>query len=196
VKRAPRQDSDADAPATNMPRGDLLASLSSAASGLGGTGLAPPNSPQARRGPDGHDPATPPGPPVAPPLPGRRGTPGDGRVDQGPQPPRPAGPTESGLARRVRGAQLPSTEPLSLRRSADHPPANGGGYGRDDRGANGHDPVGRTRPGNGNGHGGADKRHDDSAAKDVYSFLTSFTAGVQRGLDEAGRHPTLPEENG
>jgi hypothetical protein len=25
------------------------------------------------------------------------------------------------------------------------------------------------------------------AADDVYSFLTSFTAGVQRGLDESGR---------
>jgi hypothetical protein len=31
-------------------------------------------------------------------------------------------------------------------------------------------------------------------ADDVYSFLTSFTAGVQRGLDEAG-HDTPPEEN-
>ena len=38
-------------------------------------------------------------------------------------------------------------------------------------------------------------RHDDSSARDVYSFLTSFTAGVQRGLDEAKRHPENPEES-
>jgi hypothetical protein len=31
-------------------------------------------------------------------------------------------------------------------------------------------------------------------AEDVYSFLTSFTAGVQRGLDEFGT--PLPPDNG
>jgi hypothetical protein len=63
-----------------------------------------------------------------------------------------------------------------------------GGYGH---------PLG-PRPrgdGDGNGHAGAGPRHDDSSARDVYSFLTSFTAGVQRGLDEAKRHPENPEES-
>jgi hypothetical protein len=59
----------------------------------------------------------------------------------------------------------------------------------------GHAPGPRPRGGNGNGHAGAAARHDDSSARDVYSFLTSFTAGVQRGLDEAKRHPENPEES-
>jgi len=63
-----------------------------------------------------------------------------------------------------------------------------GGYGR----ALGRRPRG---DGNGNGRAGAGARHDDSSARDVYSFLTSFTAGVQRGLDEAKQHPEDSEEN-
>jgi hypothetical protein len=100
--------------------------------------------------------------------------------------------TASGLTRRVRGANLPTTEPLSLRRTGEQPRvAEGpvGGYGRT--------PVPPPRgEGSGNGHGGSGARHDDSSARDVYSFLTSFTAGVQRGLDEAKRHPKNPQENG
>jgi hypothetical protein len=61
-----------------------------------------------------------------------------------------------------------------------------GGYGH---------PLGPRPRGDGNGQAGAGPRHDDSLARDVYSFLTSFTAGVQRGLDEAKRHPENPEEN-
>jgi hypothetical protein len=94
------------------------------------------------------------------------------------------------LTRRVRGAQLPTREPLSLRRTADNPRIDAGpgaGYGQD--------PGPRRGNGeNGNGRAGAGARHDDSSARDVYSFLTSFTAGVQRGLDEAERHPENPEE--
>ncbi|HKA82823.1 MAG TPA: hypothetical protein VKD21_03125, partial [Acidimicrobiales bacterium] len=110
-------------------------------------------------------------------------------------PPTPPGGsrTASGLTRRVRGAQLPTGEPLSLRRTADDGrtgpgPGTGAGYGQGPgrRGGDG---------GNGNGHTGAGARHDDSSARDVYSFLTSFTAGVQRGLDEAKRHPEDPEES-
>jgi len=98
------------------------------------------------------------------------------------------------LARRVRGAQLPNTQFVSLRRGGEHPPAGGGDYGRSDRGAA---PQGSSRwNGDGNGNGNVDPRqqHEHSSARDVYSFLTSFTAGVQRGLDEAG-HDTPPEEN-
>jgi hypothetical protein len=92
----------------------------------------------------------------------------------------------------VRGAQLPTQEPLSLRRTVEDPRAGGGtGYGH----------LGGLRPrgggqgnGHGNGHGAGGARHDDSSARDVYSFLTSFTAGVQRGLDEVGRRPENPEE--
>ena len=37
--------------------------------------------------------------------------------------------------------------------------------------------------------------HDNSAADSVYGFLTSFTQGVQRGLEETRRDPNGPEEN-
>jgi hypothetical protein len=78
-----------------------------------------------------------------------------------------------------------------LRRTADDArtgpgPGAGHGQGPGPRRSNGE---------SGNGHAGAGARHDDSSARDVYSFLTSFTAGVQRGLDEAKRHPENPEEN-
>ena len=77
--------------------------------------------------------------------------------------------TAGGLTRRVRGAQMPTTEPLLMRRPAAEdapaaapPPA-----------------TGRVAP----------KRTPEQrrAADDVYSFLTSFSAGVQRGLDESAR---------
>jgi hypothetical protein len=45
----------------------------------------------------------------------------------------------------------------------------------------------------GDGHVSTSERQDDRSAKDVYSFLTSFTAGVQRGLDESRQHPTSPD---
>jgi hypothetical protein len=76
---------------------------------------------------------------------------------------------------------MPTAQPLSLRRGtaepATSPPA---GYGRGDRGA---------PNGNGDVSGG-----DGGPAKDVYSFLSSFTAGVQRGLDEARRDTRTPED--
>ena len=74
------------------------------------------------------------------------------------------GLTSSGLARRVRGAQLPATEPLLMRRSV---PADPGA----DRPTNGHPAPERT----------PDQRRK---ADDVYGFLTSFTAGVRRGLED------------
>lgn len=88
-------------------------------------------------------------------------------------PPAPDATTPSGLRRRVRGAQLPNTQPLSMRRGSGdtgnrprqpqpQPPRQPGGDGPDASG--------------------------DSASNDVYGFLSAFTAGVQKGLDDA-RNP-------
>ncbi|HKE76175.1 MAG TPA: ATP-binding protein, partial [Acidimicrobiales bacterium] len=70
------------------------------------------------------------------------------------------GATIGGLARRVRGAQLPTTEPLRVRRAGEG------------------DPAGPRTAGRGSAR-------QTRSAEDVYSFLSSFTAGVQRGLHEA-----------
>jgi signal transduction histidine kinase len=185
VKRSRRGTPESDAPPAPRPAGDLLGSLSDVA-----TNLAGPGAPTGPRRPGSIAPGSPPRRQPGPPdLPGpegpRRGAPLP--------PPGAPGPTRtaSGLTRRVRGAQLPSQEPLSLRRTAEDPRAtDGAGYGH----------VRGLRPrGGGNGHGNGDAaggaRHDDSSARDVYSFLTSFTAGVQRGLDEVKRNPENPEES-
>jgi signal transduction histidine kinase len=132
-----------------------------------------------------------------PPTPARR--PGGGQR-RGPQPPSgppldpgSGGTTTSGLARRVRGAQLPTTQPLSLRRAgaqaaepARPAPANGPAAA----------PLARA-PAQPPAHAPAPppparKTGPEGAAKDVYSFLSNFTAGVQRGLDEA-RHSDDPQ---
>ena len=60
------------------------------------------------------------------------------------------GTTAAGLARRVRGANLPTARPLGLRRSS-----------------------------------GNLEQGPPTPADDVYSFLSNFQAGVQRGLDAA-----------
>jgi histidine kinase/DNA gyrase B/HSP90-like ATPase len=88
-----------------------------------------------------------------------------------------AGTTASGLTRRTPGAHLPTTEPLLIRRDdraglATHGPDQDT---RQHMGAG--DPPGCITPDNPVG--------DHSSAQDVYGFLTNFTAGVQRGLDEA-----------
>jgi hypothetical protein len=86
------------------------------------------------------------------------------------------GTTSGGLTRRVRGAQMPSTEPLLLHRG----PGSGSGE---------HAAVGGSGLG---GHRDPLAPESKRAADDVYSFLSNFTAGVQRGLREAprpnGRH--------
>jgi signal transduction histidine kinase len=209
VKRARRGAPEPEAPGAPMPAGDLLANLSNVATNLTGRGgVAPAGPPPSGRhatppmgpsAPPGQGPWLPPDPGAPGSLPRRRpgrpdlpGPNGPGRRGRVPPPTPPGGSrTASGLTRRVRGAQLPTGEPLSLRRTADDArtgpgPGAGHGQGPGPRRSNGE---------SGNGHAGAGARHDDSSARDVYSFLTSFTAGVQRGLDEAKRHPENPEEN-
>jgi hypothetical protein len=86
------------------------------------------------------------------------------------------GITSGGLTRRVRGAQMPATEPLLMRRGSgpgSGPAANGGSEHSS--------PV----PTAGGGH--RDPLAPPRPADDVYSFLSNFTAGVQRGLRETPR---------
>jgi hypothetical protein len=104
---------------------------------------------------------------------------------------------------------MPTTEPLNLRRPQEHPQSGGGGYRRDDRAADGQGQVlgngnwNGNAKGHSNGHNnghangldGAGDQDESSAARTVYGFLTSFTQGVQRGLDEARRDPNTPKEN-
>ncbi len=79
--------------------------------------------------------------------------------------------TAGGLTRRVRGAQMPTTEPLRMRRPAD-----------DDA------PSAAPAPPTAARRVPPERTPEQRrAADDVYNFLTSFSAGVQRGLDESGR---------
>jgi hypothetical protein len=71
------------------------------------------------------------------------------------------GTTSGGLTRRVRGAQLPTTEPVRMRRSPEPTPA--------------------AAPARAPARTPEQRRKAD----DVYSFLSSFTAGVRRGLDDS-----------
>jgi signal transduction histidine kinase len=161
-----------------------------------GPGLAdtPPHRPE--QGPSGR-----------PPLAARNGG-GPATPPGPPRDPATGGATASGLARRVRGAQLPVGQPLTVRRRQEPPSTGDAGYRLGDRenangqllgsaNTNGH-PNGQSsghvsgtfgaRDGNGD--------HDESsAARSVYGFLTSFTQGVQRGLEEARRDPNTPKEN-
>jgi signal transduction histidine kinase len=81
-----------------------------------------------------------------------------------PQPvtPPPAAVARDPLPRRVRGAHLPTLEPVRLHRSPD-----------------------RTEP---------PAPAPSGVADDVYSFLSGFTSGVQRGLDETRDDPD-PHDN-
>jgi hypothetical protein len=87
-----------------------------------------------------------------------------------PEPAADGGMTSGGLTRRVRGAQLPTTNPLAVRRGAAGPaPAAAPGLGAAMPAMPAMPP--RTPP-------------EARSADAVYSFLTNFSAGVQRGLDE------------
>ena len=127
----------------------------------------------AARAPAGQHPAAPAGPArAAPGGPWPGGQP-FGRAGAGtgtPWPPPHTGPGVGApppLTRRDRGAQMPVTTPHSVRRT---PPA-------------------------GAALGGPSPSHPPRAALEIYGFLASFTAGVQRGLaatrtvhrDEPGR---------
>ncbi|HMG44446.1 MAG TPA: nitrate- and nitrite sensing domain-containing protein [Acidimicrobiales bacterium] len=110
--------------------------------------------------------------------------------------PSPSDHTASGLARRVAGAQMPQTQPVGLRRqqqppppppSAPQPRAAAPSHNQDHRRGND-----GTRPPR--DVTSSDTQRDPRTAKDVYGFLSSFSAGVQRGLDEA-RNPTTSEED-
>jgi signal transduction histidine kinase len=219
VKRARRSPDGNGGP--SVPDGDLLANMANVAGHLGPRPPAPPAEPprpaeplppaplwsalatNPPAGPTTRPPANRswPAPPLV--MPAAPSGPAPATRGPAPAPPGPGGDggglTTGGLTRRVRGAQMPSTQPLSVRRAPDHsssPPAD---YGLTD-----HSPA-PSRPhslgnGNGNGHGsangrgGAGDQDESSAARGVYAFLTSFTQGVQRGLDES-RGPNTPKEN-
>jgi hypothetical protein len=68
---------------------------------------------------------------------------------------------------------MPNTSPLSLRRTTgEHPVTR---------------PTAPTPPTPKPAGSGSGEPEPTRAADDVYGFLTSFTAGVQRGLDETRR---------
>ena len=146
-------------------------------------------------------PANPPGPPGQPPL--------------APPPPPGDQTTAAGLTRRVRGAQLPNTQTVKLRRGesgagpgagigpsspapAPRTPPPGGPFVRTPTGqtpavrAPGRGPAPTPTPAPTSAEGWASER----SAKDVYGFLSDFTAGVQRGLDETqpAEPPQAPSE--
>jgi signal transduction histidine kinase len=206
AKRAPRGAADAPPSTTGAgPSEDLLAALSrhtAPPSGAGPVTPAPPTAPPAR----------PPGGRSASGLYDPRGRheprPGDrnGRhaargplpVPPPPAPSSPPPPSPPPLTRRVRGAQLPNTAPLSLRRTTgEHriPPAPGPGAASGEHRmpppppppppAGPVPPVPPQPP--------MRTPEQKRTADDVYGFLTSFTAGVQRGLDDA-RPPDTPDE--
>ena len=131
-------------------------------------------------------------PPMGPPP----GTPG--------QPPAGGPTTTAGLTRRVRGAQLPNTQTVKLRRGmstggagtgpsspppAPRTPPPGGPFVRTPTGQT---PVVRA-PDPAQSQGWASER----SAKDVYGFLSDFTAGVQRRLDETqpDQPPQAPSQS-
>jgi len=107
----------------------------------------------------------------------------------------------------VRGAQMPATQPLSLRRSGGdgHPPASGPPPAAPQpvapppvapqsglRRGVGPQPMPPVTPLPGPGSDGSPESR--RRADDVYSFLSSFTAGVRRGL-EANADPQPERED-
>ena len=156
------------------------------------------------------------GPGPGPGMPGAPGRPGEPAV---------TGTTSAGLTRRVRGAQMPNTQTMKLKRSgaeanggaapapapmpapagAGPRPPIGGPYGRTPTGSQPAVPVSSapaaplsagtssdSAPAEGASSGGwASER----SAKDVYGFLSEFTAGVRRGLDETQPPPPPPADN-
>jgi hypothetical protein len=95
----------------------------------------------------------------------------------------------------VRGAQLPTAQPLSVRRA----PSTTGTPPGPDASPPSPPPGAAAAPASGSpgrsgtpgapdaadAHGAAGPTGGQEVADEVYSFLTDFTAGVQRGLDAA-----------
>jgi hypothetical protein len=223
VKRSPRPSADTDQQPALRPSEDLLQTLATYTTQLhrqvnpnrpptppGGSAF-PAFNPTPHSGTPAVRPGFPPqqGPGPAQPLrPEPHGTPTMHSGNAGLAPDH----TASGLARRVRGAQLPQTQPLGLRRPGEAAGAPGGAPTGPMTGG-GQAPAVST-PASAPLAPPADNRHhaasrDDAAAaggvsssdaqtrsaKDVYSFLSSFSAGVQRGLDEARGDSTTSEED-
>ncbi|HEX6167391.1 MAG TPA: hypothetical protein VFZ30_11425, partial [Acidimicrobiales bacterium] len=149
-----------------------------------GTGPQPPAAPFGQ-------PSTPFGQPPAPALPSRHapapppglgglaaglsgltpfgGSPPSPQAGRGHAPAAGGGTTQAGLTRRVRGAQMPTASPLAIRRSGQQPDP---GVAPPVQSPPAASPPPRTP-------------EQKQSADAVYSFLSNFTAGVQRGLDDA-----------
>ena len=84
------------------------------------------------------------------------------------------GLTTGGLARRVPGANLPPAGPFTIKRGRSDAPATPAGPPPADAPQV---PAAVRR----------DEKHPQ--AENVYTLLTSFTLGVQRGLDETAATP-------
>jgi hypothetical protein len=87
-------------------------------------------------------------------------------------PPGPAAPGPPPLARRDRGAQMPTTAPLRVPRTPSAVPV-------------GIPPARPASPPAPVGSPAVAPTAGTVRAAEVYGFLSSFTAGVQRGLDAA-----------
>jgi hypothetical protein len=88
----------------------------------------------------------------------------------------------------VRGAQLPSTQPLNLRRGTGSAGGQAPGMGGSNPFSPGPvQPSDRQRAGRSSAPETPASNGDHRAADEVYGFLSSFTAGVQKGLDESRR---------
>jgi hypothetical protein len=107
----------------------------------------------------------------------------------------PVGGASEPLVHRVRGAQMPSTQPVRLQRGEDGgsqpqpqpPPRQPQGRGQQQRSIW----TNEETTGAPDGPQAADGTGGDaqSPADDVYSFLSNFRAGVQRGLDDTHDDP-------
>jgi hypothetical protein len=106
--------------------------------------------------------------------------------------------TASGLTRRVPGAHLPTTGPVIMRRGAQRDARPNGRPGGADgppaaRPPQASPPV-TLPPSLGGSAGDGPATPGQERAESVYTLLTSFAVGVQRGLDEAGAEQSRPSD--
>jgi signal transduction histidine kinase len=104
-----------------------------------------------------------------------------------PSDPGQGGTTTGGLTRRVRGAQMPTTEPHLLRRGQGSSGSGASGSSSGGRGDRAPGPTGAAPSSGLGGHRDPLEPESTASANEVFSFLSNFTAGVQRGLREAPR---------